>query len=268
MKLLTWNVQWCRGVDGKVDPARIAASARAIDADVICLQEVAIGFADLAGSTGENQVRILEKELPGYAAFFAGAVDLPGEGGKRRRFGNMLFSRLPVGRVLRHALPWCPSDEAPSMPRSAIEAVIEAPSGALRVIGTHLEHYSGTIRAGQIDRLGQIYREGDHPVPAMREGPFQPLPRPVSALVCGDFNMPPEDALHARMLANGFVDAWETLQPGTPHPATFHVFEEGKTACCYDYVFASEDLAPRLRSIRVDGANQCSDHQPVIVELG
>jgi endonuclease/exonuclease/phosphatase family metal-dependent hydrolase len=90
----------------------------------------------------------------------------------------------------------------------------------------------------------------------MREGPFQPLPRPVSALVCGDFNMPPEDALHARMLANGFVDAWAALQPGTPHPATFHVFEGGKTPCCYDYVFASEDLAPRLRSIRVDGAKR------------
>ena len=80
MRLLTWNVQWCRGVDGKVDPVRIAASARATGADVLCLQEVAVGFADLPGSTGENQVQILEKELPGYAAFFAGAVDLPAEG--------------------------------------------------------------------------------------------------------------------------------------------------------------------------------------------
>ena len=28
MKLMTWNVQWCRGVDGRVDPARIVAEAR------------------------------------------------------------------------------------------------------------------------------------------------------------------------------------------------------------------------------------------------
>jgi len=127
MRLLTWNVQWCRGVDGKVDPARIAASARATGADVLCLQEVAIGFPDLPGSTGENQVEALMRELAGYAAFFGSAVDLPGEAGKRRRFGNMLFSRLPVGRVLRHALPWCPSDEAPSMPRGALDAVLAAP---------------------------------------------------------------------------------------------------------------------------------------------
>ena len=268
MRLLTWNVQWCRGMDGKVDPARIAADARGVDADVICLQEVAVGFADLPGSTGENQIQILKKELPGYAAFFAGAVDLPGEGGRRKRFGNLILSRLPVGRVLRHALPWCAREDLPTMPRGAIEAVIEAPLGALRIITTHLEYYSGTLRAAQIDRLGEIYREADHPMAKAGEGPFKPLARPVSALVCGDFNLPPQDPLHARMKAAGFADAWEALHPGTPHPATFHVFEEGEAAYCCDYVFASEDLAPRLRSIRVDGANRASDHQPVILEIG
>ncbi len=58
MKLITWNVQWCRGVDGKVDPARIVKHAKALaDFDVLCLQEVANNFPDprLAGSHGENQ---------------------------------------------------------------------------------------------------------------------------------------------------------------------------------------------------------------------
>jgi endonuclease/exonuclease/phosphatase family metal-dependent hydrolase len=267
MILLDWNVQWCRGIDGKVDPARIAAYARQADPDVVCLQEVAIGFADLPGSAGEDQFDLLRKELPGYAAFFADAVDLPGEGGKRRRFGNMILARLPVGRVLRHALPWCPEAGTPSMPRAALEAVIEAPFGALRVITTHLEYFSGTQRAAQIGRLGEIYREGDHPLPKEYGGPFKPLARPVSALVCGDFNLPPQDPLHARMLAAGFIDAWQALHPGTPHPATFHVHEEEKPYCC-DYVFVTEDLEPRLRSIRIDAQAQASDHQPVIVELG
>ena len=267
MRLLTWNVQWCRGMDGRVDPPRIAAYARETDADVICLQEVAIGFADLPGSKGENQVEALRGALPGYAAFFGGAVDLPGESGARKRFGNAIFSRLPVGRVLRHALPWCPQPGVPTMPRGALEAVIEAPGGALRVVTTHLEYYSGALRAMQIDRLGEIYREGDHPLTPQGEGPFVPLPRPVSALACGDFNMPAQDPLHARMKALGFVDSWEALHPGTPHPATFRVFEEGETAFCCDFVFASEDLPPRLRSIRVDGANRASDHQPVIAEI-
>ena len=266
MKLLTWNVQWCRGIDGKVDPDRITAYAREADADVICLQEVAIGFADLPGSAGENQVQILKKGLPEYAAFYGAAVDLPGEGGKRRRFGNALFSRLPVGRVQRHALPWCGRADVPSMPRSALEAVIDAPGGALRVITTHLEYYSGTLRALQIDRLGEIYREADHPLAPKGEGPFTPLPRPVSALVCGDFNLPPQDPLHARMKALGFADAWEALHPGDAHPPTFHLFEQPPPYCC-DFVFASEDLVPRLRAIAVDGEARASDHQPVTLSI-
>ena len=267
MRLLCWNVQWCRGIDGKVDPARIAAYARGTGADVICLQEVAMGFADLPGSAGENQVDLLREELPGHAAFFADAVDLPAGTGERKRFGNLLLSRLPVGRVLRHALPWCPEADTPSMPRAALEAVIEAPFGALRVITTHLEYFSGTQRAAQIGRLGELYREGDHPLPKDYGGAFQPLPRPVSALVCGDFNLPPHDPLHARMLAAGFVDAWQVLHPGAPHPPTFHLHEEEMPYCC-DYVFATEDLAPRLRSIRIDADTQASDHQPVMLEIG
>ncbi|MGE5088336.1 MAG: endonuclease/exonuclease/phosphatase family protein, partial [Candidatus Levyibacteriota bacterium] len=47
MKLITWNVQWCRGVDGRVDPARIVAEARRFaDFDVLCLQEIADNYPD------------------------------------------------------------------------------------------------------------------------------------------------------------------------------------------------------------------------------
>jgi endonuclease/exonuclease/phosphatase family metal-dependent hydrolase len=42
MRSISWNVQWCRGMDGRVDPKRIAAEARRLaDPDVICLQELA-----------------------------------------------------------------------------------------------------------------------------------------------------------------------------------------------------------------------------------
>ena len=85
--------------------------------------------------------------------------------------------------------------------------------------------------------------------------------------MCGDFNLPPQDPLHARMKAMGFVDAWEALHPGKPHPPTFHVFADSEPAYCCDYLFASEDIASRLRSIRIDGENPSSDHQPVIAEI-
>ena len=94
MKLVSWNVQWCRGCDGNVDPARIVAHARALaDFDVLCLQEVASTFPALAGSRGEDQVAALAALLPGYTALRGVAVDVAAPDGRRREFGNMNLSR-------------------------------------------------------------------------------------------------------------------------------------------------------------------------------
>ena len=42
MKLLTWNIQWGCGTDGRVDLERIVRTARGVaDFDVFCVQEVA-----------------------------------------------------------------------------------------------------------------------------------------------------------------------------------------------------------------------------------
>ena len=68
MKLISWNIQWCRGCDGRVDPARIARVAREMaDFDVLCLQEIASNYPDLAGSAGENQYEALARLLPRYS---------------------------------------------------------------------------------------------------------------------------------------------------------------------------------------------------------
>jgi endonuclease/exonuclease/phosphatase family metal-dependent hydrolase len=265
MRLLCWNVQWCRGLDGVVDPARIAASARAYDADVICLQEVAANFPDLPGSGGEDQPHALMHALPDYEGCLVSGVDLPAKNGRRSRFGNLLLSRLKVGRVLRHSLPW-PAVDAPTMPRSAVEAVVEAPFGPLRVITTHLEYYSGAHRAAQVERLRAVCGEGSER--GKEDGPFRAMPWSRSAILCGDFNLPPHDPLHGQI--NEFlVDAWQALHPGEPHPHTFRVHEReaGESPYCCDYVFVTRELAPRLRSMRVDRGNRASDHQPLIVEL-
>lgn len=275
MRLLSWNVQWCRGLDGAVDPARIAREARRFDPDVVCLQEVSVGFSELAGSRGEDQVAALEHELSGYTLFYAAAVDVPTPPRGRARFGNLIASRLPVGRVLRHMLPW-PASNAPSMPRAALEATVQASFGAVRITSTHLEYYSSRHRAAQIERLREIHCEAQG-AGRMENGagPFRALERPRSGIVCGDFNLPPQDPLRARFLeafledAPQFLDAWAALHPGEPHPHTFRVHEraEGENPYCCDYVFVSEDLRPRLKSITVDGMNRASDHQPVLLEL-
>ena len=262
MRLLSWNVQWCRGLDGAVDPARIAAEARRVDADVICLQEVAANFPELPGSHGEDQPHVLMHALPEYEGCLVSGVDLPAANGRRSRFGNLILSRLKVGRVLRHSLPW-PAADVPTMPRTAVEAVVAAPFGPLRIVTTHLEYYSGAHRAVQVERLRQICGEGGGG--GKEDGAFRAMPWPHSVIACGDFNMPPEDPL----LRGFLVDAWQALHPGKPHPHTFRVHErnEGESPYCCDYVFVTPDLKSRLAAIRIDGASRASDHQPVIVDL-
>ena len=269
MRLLSWNVQWCRGLDGNVAPARIAAHVRGAEADVACLQEIASDFPDLPGSEGEDQPVLLWKALPDYEPVVGWAVDVPGRGRARMRFGNMMLTRLRVGRILRHSLPW-PAADGPTMPRIALEAVVQAPFGPLRVITTHLEYSSGAHRAAQIGRLSEIFLEGQAARKAVDEpGPFRSQPRPAGTLLCGDFNLPADDALHRKILDIGFVDAWQALHPGKPQPPTFHLHErkDGQAPCCCDFVFVTPDLAPRLRAIAVDAENRASDHQPVLLEL-
>src|SRR5207247_3037229 len=107
LKLISWNIQWCRGCDGRVDPARIGRVARDMaDFDVLCLQEVARNYTDLAGSSGENQYEALAGLFPDYTLVKGVATDVLAPQGDRREFGNAIVTRLPALQAFRRLLPW------------------------------------------------------------------------------------------------------------------------------------------------------------------
>jgi len=284
VKLITWNVQWCRGVDGKVDPARIVRHAKAIaDFDVLCLQEIANNYSHprLAASRGENQFAELARLLSGYVAVPGVAVDVPAEDGGRRHFGNMILSRLPVGQVFRHLLPFPVEAGIKGMPRIALEAVVSSATGAIRVITTHLEFYGTQKRTAQVEALRRIYAEGSgHArlgnIVDRGGGPFHTLIPPVSTIITGDFNLEPDDILHSK-IGEAFadetpplVDAWQAAYPGQAHPSTFKIYEKvlpGEPELHCDFIFVSADLVSRIRQVRVDQETQASDHQPVLIEI-
>ena len=280
MKLITWNIQWCRGCDGRVDPARIARVAREMaDFDVLCLQEVARNYPDLAGSSGENQYEALAELFPEYAVVKGVATDVFASRGKRREFGNAIVTRLPILQAFRRLLPWPADPSVTSMQRSAVEVVLDLRSSSLRVTTTHLEYYSAKQRAAQVEALRELQIEAaGHaaaPAPA-KEGPFRTMSRPAAAILTADFNFPPEDAMHAHLqsaLAPGvpsYRDAWQLRHPGKPHAPTIGVHDKlqwpGAPFAC-DFIFVTEDLARRVEDVVVNGATDASDHQPVMLEL-
>lgn len=257
-------------MDGKVDPARIARVAKELcDPDVCCFQEVAENYDSLAGSSGEYQPALLQDHFRSYSAHFACAVDVPDGKEGRRRFGNMILSRLPVRQVFRHALPWPPEDSVPNMPRVALEAVVEAPWGLVSVVTTHLEAYSAMQRAVQVERLRALQAERRRHAsakPGYKSGPFEPLERPAASILAGDFNMPPEDP-QVTKLRETWTDAWGVAHPGKAHPPSFGIYDRdfAREPYCCDFVLVTPELAPRIVSVRIDQETQASDHQPVIV---
>ena len=282
MKLITWNIQWGRGADGRVDLDRIVAHAqRFSDFDVLCLQEVSAGHDQLPGCDGSDQFEQLAERLHAYEPFAGVATDTLGPAGKRRRFGNMLFSRLPVRQVFRHLLPWPAEVGVMSMQRVAIEATLDTPLGLLRVTTTHLEYYSPRQRAAQIERLRELHRESvarahmNQPGDAS-DGPFEAAPDAAAAVLLGDCNFKPDDPDHAQVLAPidsatpALRDAWEIAHPGRRHEPTVGVHDKAQwpgPPFTFDLVFVSADIARRVRDVRVDGTTDASDHQPVLVEL-
>lgn len=87
IRIATYNIHKCRGLDHRVRPARIVEVLREIDADIIALQEV----LSLQGALREkDQARFIseEMEMPsavGGTRIHKGAV-----------YGNVVLSRLPL----------------------------------------------------------------------------------------------------------------------------------------------------------------------------
>ena len=277
MNLISWNIQRGRGPDGTCSLDRVITDLHRIaDADVVCLQEVAAGYTDMPGYDGSDQFAGLAERLPGYAAIAGLATDTLGDDGRRLQFGNMIFSRYPVQQVLRHSLPWPADANVMSMQRMALEVTLATPLGLVAVITTHLEYFSLRQRRAQVERLRNLYQEGQEHAGrrgpgGATAGPFASLPRASASLLAGDFNFEPGSEEWGRMQADlpdglpGYHDAWCLLHGNAARPPTACVRQA--VPLYYDYVFASAAIAPRVREMRVCTEVDGPDHQPLLISL-
>lgn len=280
MKLITWNTQWCLGLDGQSSPARIVEHARDMaDFDVLCLQEIAIDCPGLQGVGAMDQAAWLRALLPGFEVFFGAACIERSTHGRLQQFGNLIATRLPVQQVQHHSLPWPADPGQPSMPRMCTSVTLQRGERLLRVMTTHLEYYSALQRTAQVQALCDLQRQAARlaatpPMGGDAGTPFQAKPHTASAIVCGDFNMSPTDAAYDQLLAATddqqqplWQDAWRVRHGQTPHPPTFRLYDHshGPEPVCCDFVWVTSDLAPHVLDVQVNTHTQASDHQPVLV---
>ena len=95
LRVVTYNIHRCRGLDGRTRPERIAAVLRSIEADIIALQEV-VGASPLhAGQAAEIG-----------AALGMGWVMAPTRHLRNALFGNVVLSHFPVKHHQQYDLSW------------------------------------------------------------------------------------------------------------------------------------------------------------------
>lgn len=95
LRVVTYNIHRCRGLDGRTQPQRIAAVLAAIEPDIIALQEV-IGASPLK---------------PGQAAEIGAALGMgwvmaPTRHLRNALFGNVVLSHFPVRHHQQYDLSW------------------------------------------------------------------------------------------------------------------------------------------------------------------
>ena len=123
IRIVTYNVHRCRGLDRRTRPERIADVLAAVDADIIALQEV-IG----SGTSGAGHAELIGAYL-GMGWVMASAREL-----RRHQFGNVVLSRHPIREHAAHDLSWKSCE-----PRCSQRVAIDIGPGLLQVFNVHLE---------------------------------------------------------------------------------------------------------------------------------
>lgn len=231
VRIATYNIHRCRGMDRRVVPARVAEVLQRIDADVIALQEV-VG----AGPTGEGQAEAIGAAL-GMGWVMASVRHL-----RRHLFGNVILSRFPITHHTQYDLSWRTCE-----PRGCQRADLDVGDGRL------LHVYNVHLGTAVLERRYQAPRLAAYVHDRRVTGP---------KVILGDFNEWTR-GLATRTLSSLFesVDIGSYLKRRRTYPGLFpvvhldHIYYEG-------HVEVRGVELPRTRQALI-----ASDHLPLVADL-
>ena len=283
MKFVTYNIQYSLGQDGFHDLERIAAALA--DADVIGLQEV---VRNVKGVPDRDQPARLGQLLPTYYWVYGPTVDLDASaksaGGTvtnaRYQFGNMVLSRWPILSSRLILLPRILTTDTSNGQRGALEAIVDAPSGPIRVYSVHLDNHSPARRQDELrfllPRLFVVPQEGSSfSGPSWLGQPHSVTPDDF--VVLGDFNLGPDSDEYREIVdlqdlggttQGHLVDTWTAAGPALRHGVTWYADPaDPRSGIRVDYGFVSSGLADRISAAWIDDEAVGSDHQPAWFHL-
>ncbi len=174
IRIATYNVHRCRGMDRRIDVERVGRVADRLDADVLAVQEI------LRGTDGRSvfgdQVAALAESL-GYLFVF-------GETRQHRgaAYGNATFSRLPITYHENYDITWRHRER-----RGCLRTDVRTRTGkVVHVYNVHLGT-SPFERPHQVGRLlsGEVLNQRTLRGPRVVMGDFNDWTRSVAASLMG-----------------------------------------------------------------------------------
>ena len=231
VRIATYNIHRCRGMDRRTVPLRIVEVLREIDADIVALQEV-IG----SGPAGAGQAEELGAAL-GMGWVMASVRQL-----RRHLFGNVVLSRFPIVHHSQYDLSWRTCE-----PRACQRADLELGTG--RILHVYNVHLGTAVleRRYQAPRLAAYVH--DHRI----RGP---------KIILGDFNEWMR-GLATRTLTSLFdsIDIRAHLKRRRTYPGLFPVLH-------LDHIYYDGEVQVRSVELpRTRRALMASDHLPLVANL-
>ena len=230
LRVATYNIHRCRGLDGRTNPARVAEVIHDIDADVVALQEV-IGASQTSPGHAEELGAML-----GMGWVMAPARHLRGA-----LFGNVVMSRLPIRQHSQYDLSWRTCE-----PRCCQRVDIEIGNDTLHLYNVHL----GTAlleRRHQAGRLSAILHDRRVGVPKVVLGDFNEWMRGMAT-----------EMLTERLKS---IDLRAHLRRRRTYPGVFPVLH-------LDHIYYEGNVeVVKLELPRTRRSLMASDHLPLIAEL-
>lgn len=239
LRVATYNVHGCRGMDKARSEHRIAEVIAALEVDVIGLQELDL---NRARSAGVDQARLIAEQL-GWHRYFHPAFKAGDE-----HYGDAILSRYPMRLRQAQELPSVMTRVCPET-RGAIWVEVETPMGKVQVINTHLglgrreRLMQAELLAGP-EWLGKI--DADDPL-----------------VLLGDFNSLPGSPPF-QLLAGKLTDIRTLVTP----PPRLRTFPTRFPSLAVDHIFVNEKFrVDSAAVVRDAGTRIASDHFPLVADL-
>jgi endonuclease/exonuclease/phosphatase family metal-dependent hydrolase len=232
LRILSYNIHYGQGVDGKYDLARLAEVINKAQPDLVALQEVDVGVkrsgrvhqAQRLGELTKMSVRF------GPTQHYQGGL-----------YGNAVLTRLPILDVVIQPLPYTDStSQRVTYPRGAISVTVRGPDEKpLRFISTHFQHNVPEDRLAEAKAINKLFVNPDN----------------MPTILAGDMNAVP-DSEPIRELVKHWTNAIDdNSSPTAP---------SGEPTSRIDYIFYRPQAMFRLTHTEVISEALASDHRPVL----